>query len=58
VNNQGGSGGAQRRILSIALFAIGVILAIVGLVTDLGLTGVLLGVVFVLGGYLFYRRGK
>lgn len=52
------SGEGQRRIISLALFVIGVILAIVGLVTDLGLTGVLLGVVLLLAGYLFYRRGK
>ncbi len=58
MDNRMQSGEGQRRIISLALFVIGVILAIVGLVTDLGLTGVLLGVVLLLAGYLFYRRGK
>lgn len=48
-----------RRILSYVLFVIGVILAILGLVASpANWLLVIVGVAFLVVGYIFYRRGK
>jgi len=48
----------NRRIISIVLFVLAVILILVGLLTNLGLTGILIGVAAAIVGVIFYRRGK
>jgi pilus assembly protein CpaE len=49
----------NRHIISLVLFVVAVVLLIaVGLVTTKWLFAVLLGLVFVLAGLFFYRRGK
>jgi len=49
---------SNRRIISIVLFVLAVLLILVGAFGNLGLTGILLGVVFAIAGVVFYRRGK
>ncbi len=49
----------NRRIISYALFIIGVVLFLLfGLARGEWATGVLLGLAFEIGGLIFYRRGK
>ncbi|HEY63807.1 MAG TPA: hypothetical protein G4O02_04490 [Caldilineae bacterium] len=49
----------NRRIVSYALFALAILLVIIGiLVGDQGMNLVLLGLVFLVAGLIFYRRGK
>lgn len=48
-----------RRILSYALFIIGVLLFLaIGLLAREWLWGILVGLVFVIAAIIFYRRGK
>ena len=49
---------SNRRIISIVLFVVAVILIILGVATEFGLTGVLLGLASAIVGAIFYRRGK
>lgn len=49
----------NRRIISYALFIIGVVLfLLLGLARGQWATGVLLGLAFEVAGIIFYRRGK
>jgi 1,4-dihydroxy-2-naphthoate octaprenyltransferase len=49
----------KRHIISLTLFVVAVLLLlVVGLGTAKWLVAVLLGLVFVLAGLVFYRRGK
>jgi len=49
---------SNRRIISIALFVLAVIMVILGVFTSFGLTGFLVGLVSAIAGIIFYRRGK
>lgn len=50
---------ANRHIISYSLFVLGVILLVlVGLVGQEWLSGILLGLAFLIGGAVLYRRGK
>lgn len=49
----------NSRILSYALFVLAVVVLLVfGLLVNNWLLGVLLGLVFVIVGFIFYRRGR
>jgi len=49
---------SNRRLLSIVLFVLAVILILVGILTEFGTTGIVLGVIAAIVGIIFYRRGK
>jgi len=49
---------SNRRIISIVLFVLAVVFILAGILSELGLTGVLLGIVVAIAGVIFYRRGK
>jgi hypothetical protein len=49
---------ANRRIISIVLFVLAVVFILVGILTELGIAGILLGVAAAIVGVIFYRRGK
>jgi len=49
---------SNRRIISIVLFVLAVLLILVGIFSDFGLIGILLGLAAALVGVIFYRRGK
>jgi hypothetical protein len=44
--------------MSYVLFGLAVLMVLMGVFSEQLLTGVLLGVVFALGGIVFFRRGK
>ena len=49
----------NRRILSYALFALGLVFILVlGVGVGEWLTGLLVGLIFLIAGFIFYRRGK
>ena len=49
----------NRRVISYALFALGVVFfALLGLLGGQLTTGVVVGLMFLIGGIIFYRRGK
>ena len=49
----------NRHLISYVLFALAVILfALVGLLSRQLATGVLVGLIFLIAGVIFYRRGK
>lgn len=49
---------SNRRIVSIVLFVLAVLLIVIGLVSEFGTTGLLLGLASAIVGLVFYRRGK
>jgi hypothetical protein len=49
----------NRHLLSYVLFILGVVvLLLIGLLAGEWLLGILLGLVFVVVGFIFYRRGR
>jgi hypothetical protein len=48
----------NRRVISYVLFALAVVMLLVGVFSDQLLTGVLVGLAFALVGFVFLRRGK
>jgi hypothetical protein len=57
-NQQGGRIMGNRRVISYVLFALAVVMLLVGVFSDQLLTGVLVGLAFALVGFVFLRRGK
>ena len=49
---------ANRRIISIVLFVLAVIMILIGILTEFGITAVVLGAIAAIVGIIFYRRGK
>jgi hypothetical protein len=48
----------NRRVISYVLFALAVVMLLVGVFSDQLLTGVLVGLAFAAVGIVFFRRGK
>jgi len=49
---------SSRRIISIVLFVLAALMIVLGIFTNLGLTGVIVGLAAAIVGIIFYRRGK
>ncbi len=49
---------SNRRIISIVFFVVAVLMVVLGIATNLGITGVLIGLAAAVVGAVFYRRGK
>jgi hypothetical protein len=48
----------KRRGISYVLFGLAVVMLLIGVLSSQLLTGVLVGLAFAAGGFIFFRRGK